>query len=120
MAVTVISWSSAVNTKAYGMETDGGDNFETVSFESGKQRLYLKNNTAKKIFTFSLAMDDTGASSEYKTFVEWWENTLLSGTLPFYFPDLITHSGNTEYQATKTYSVTGQKTKIVTLSVEEM
>ena len=37
-----VSWAAGVNTDAYGMETDGGDNVERIEFESGKTRTYLK------------------------------------------------------------------------------
>jgi len=115
-----VSWSTMVNTKAYGMDTGGGENVESIEFESGKARTYLKNSVPKKVFSFVIRMNDVGATSEYKYFLAWWDNTLLSGALSFYFNDLITHSGLKEYRATQTYSVTGQKYKEVTFSVEEM
>lgn len=72
------------------------------------------------MFSFLIEMEDIGASSEYKTFLAWWDNTLQSGALSFLFPNLITHSGLVEYRATQTYSSTGQKRKEVKFSVEEM
>lgn len=115
-----VSWPSGVNQDAYGMDTSGGDNVEYTDFESGKKRTHLLNTTPKKQFSFMLNLNDDGAGSEYKLFVAWWEQTLLSGSLSFLFPDLITHSSNTEYLATEAYSVTGQLNKEVTLTVEEM
>lgn len=115
-----VSWPSGVNQDVYGMDIGGGDNVAKIEFESGKSRTYLKNSAPKKVFAFVIDMEDIGASSEYKLFTSWWENTLLSGALSFYFPDLITHSGLKEYRTTDTYSAVGQKHKEVKLSVEEM
>jgi len=115
-----VAWSASVNTNAYGLDIGGGDNVERVEFESGKSRTYLKNSVPKKLYSFILSMEDVGSSSEFKAFVTWWENTLLSGSLSFLFPNLITHSGTSEYRPTGTYSANGQKRKEVTISVEEM
>lgn len=115
-----VAWPLGVNTDAYGMDIGGGDNVATLEFESGKARTYLKNSKSKKVFSFVIEMEDVGTSSEFKTFLAWWDNTLLSGSLSFLFPNLITHSGNIEYRATQTYSATGQKRKEVKFTVEEM
>jgi hypothetical protein len=115
-----VSWPSGVNTNAYGMDIGGGDNVTSVEFESGKARTYLKNSAPKRVFSFIIEMEDVGAASEYKVFLSWWNNTLLSGALSFYFPDLITHTGLKEYRMTDTYSAVGQKHKEVKLSAEEM
>lgn len=115
-----VSWPSGVNTDAYGMDTGGGDNVVSVEFESGKARTYLKNSAPKRVFSFIIEMEDVGASSEYKTFLSWWNTTLLSGALSFLFPNLITHSGLVEYRMVQTYSASGLKSKEVKFSVEEM
>lgn len=115
-----VSWAVGVNTDAYGMETNPGDNVIYTEFESGKSRTILKNSAPKKVHSFMLAMEDSGASSEYKTFVAWWDDVLLSGSLSFLFPNLITHSGTKEYRATGSYSASGQRLKEVTITVEEM
>ena len=115
-----VSWPSGVNTDAYGMDTGGGDNVTYVEFESGKARSYLKNSAPKKVFSFVIAMEDIGGTSEYKTFLTWWDTVLLSGALSFNFPNLVTHSGMKEYRMTDTYSASGQKLKEVKFSVEEM
>ena len=109
-----------VNQKAYGMDTAPMENVERVEFESGKARTFLKNTAAKKTHSFMLKMDDVGDNSEYKKFVSWWSGTLLGGALSFYFPNLITHDGYTEYRPIGTYSATGQKWKEVSITVEEM
>lgn len=115
-----IAWASEVNTDAYGMETDGGDNVERVEFESGKNRTYLKNTSPKKVHAFMLSMDDVGVDSEFKKFVYWFENSLKSGALSFMFPDLVTHTGEKEYRLIGSYSASGQHKKEISLTVEEM
>lgn len=115
-----VSWPAGVNTDAYGMDASPGDNIEFIEFESGKTRTYRKNGAGKKVFSFMLQMVDEGTGSEYHLFLDWWTNTLFDGSLSFYFPDLITHSGLTEYRPRGTFSVTGQRYKELTLEVEEM
>lgn len=115
-----VAWPSGVNTDAYGMDLGGGDNVAVIEFESGKARTFLKNSAPKKVFSFVIEMEDIGASSEFKTFLDWWDNTLLSGSQSFLFPNLVTHTGLIEYRPTQTYSATGQKNKEVKFSVEEM
>lgn len=115
-----VAWPIGVNKEAYGMDTSPGDNIERVEFESGKSRTYLKNSAPKKIHSFMLALEDSGDGSEYKLFVAWWDDVLLSGSLSFLFPNLITHGADKEYRPTGTYSATGQRLKEVSLSVEEM
>lgn len=115
-----VNWPAGVNQKAYGMETSPIENVERIEFESGKARTFLKNTAAKKAHTFMLSMEDVGASSEYKLFLAWYENVLLSGALSFYFPDLITHDGDTEYRLLEPFSASGQKRKELSFSVEEM
>lgn len=115
-----VQWHSDVNTNAYGMDTGAKDNIERIEFESGKERTYLKNSAPKKIFSFMLSLKDKGIDSEYKKFWHWWSHVLLSGSLSFYFPDLITHDKLTEYKMTATPGSTGLNPKEVTISVEEI
>ena len=99
----MVAWPEDVNQKAYGMNTEYEDNLVKIQFDSGKERTYLKNS-----------------SSEYKKFLNWFENVCLSGSQSFAFPNLITHSGNAEYKFTDTPSARGQKYKEVSFSVIEM
>ena len=115
-----VSWPAAVNTKAYGMDTGYEDNTEVIQMKSGRRVVYLKNSAPRRVFSFSLTMNDQGADSEYKTFLSWYANTAKSGAETFLFPNLITHSGNTEYMFNGTPSARGQKNKEVTISVIEI
>lgn len=115
-----VSWPSGVNTKAYGMDTGYENNTEVLEMKSGRRVAYLKNSSPRKVFTFSLRMNDQGASSEYKQFLAWYENTAKSGSVPFLFPNLITHSSTREYLFNGTPSARGQKNKEVTISCIEI
>ena len=117
MAVT---WPSQVNTAAYGMDTGYEDNTEVIQMKSGRRVVYLKNSTPRRVFTFSLRMHDVGASSEYKTFLSWYNNTARSGSETFTFPNLITHTGLGEYMFNGTPTARGQRYKEVTISCIEI
>lgn len=116
----MVAWADGVNQKAYGMSTEYEDNLVKIQFDSGKERTYLKNSSPKKEFSFNLRFEDSGANSEYKKFLNWYENVLLSGSQSFEFPNLITHNGTAEYKMTDTPSARGQKYKEVSFSVIEM
>jgi hypothetical protein len=116
----MVAWPVGVNQDAYGLDISGGNNVASIEFESGKARTYLKNSSPKKIFSFLLYLDDTGATSEIKKFVTWWDDVLLSGSESFAFPDLLNRGVDTEYRMTETYSASGQKKKEIALAVEEM
>lgn len=114
-----VEWPVGVNADAYGMDTSPIENVERIQFESGKERTYLKNSRGLKQHTFLIDMDDSGASSEYKTFVDWYNDTLLTGALTFNFTDLIELTGTKEYRLLD-FSTTGQKTKEVSITVVEV
>lgn len=116
-----VSWPDGVNTDAYGMDTGYEDNTEVVEMKSGRRVTYLRNSSPRKVFTFSLRMSDQdGTSGEYQTFLSWYENTALSGSETFYFPDLINHTDTTEYMFNGTPTARGQGWKEVTISVTEI
>lgn len=116
----MITWPAAVNQDAYGLDISGGNNVESIQFESGKARTYLKNSAPKKVFSFLLSMEDASASSEFDAFIAWWDGALQSGALSFGFPDLMGSGVTKEYRCTESYSASGQKRKEVAFSVEEM
>ena len=118
--MAAVSWPSGVNTKAYGMDTGYEDNTEIIEMKSGRRVAYLRNSSPRKAFSFSLRMIDQGAGSEYRLFLSWYENTALSGSRTFLFPDLITHNGNKEYLFSATPTARGQKIKEVTISCIEI
>lgn len=115
-----VAWPDGVNTRAYGMETGYLENTEAVEMKSGRRVVYLKNSSPRKAFSFNLYLNDQGSNSEYKKFMQWYENTARSGSENFMFPDLITHSGTKEYQFSGTPTARGQKNKEVTISVVEI
>lgn len=110
------NWPKAVNTDFYGLTTSAKENVQTVEFESGAKRTYLKQSVAKKTFQFSLTL---WTLEEEKAFWTWYDDTILSGSLTFGLTDLLTGSGTTEYRLTSQPSVSGQHPKSLSLTVEE-
>ncbi|MDR2742874.1 MAG: hypothetical protein LBB98_12085 [Treponema sp.] len=92
--MTVINWNPYVN-KELSIEgnTSYDENYvQSLRFNSGKERLYLKNNFVPKIYSLSIELDSqrivtTGKyNTEYMQFIYWYEYGLRYGILPFYFP----------------------------------
>jgi hypothetical protein len=92
--MTVINWNPCVNKE---LSIEGGaayddDYAQSLKFDSGKERLYLKNNFVPKIYDLSIDLNDRAVvtagkyNTEYKQFVYWYEYGLRYGVLPFYFP----------------------------------
>ena len=89
-----MNWSDKVNKK---ISLDGEYNYkdgftETLTFESGKERTWLKNNFIPRVFPeLSLTLNhqnDENIPTEYDEFIKWYEVSLRYGILPFYFPRL--------------------------------
>lgn len=110
------NWPGTVNTDFYGLTTSVKDNLQTVEFESGAKRTYLKSSEAKKTYSFSLTL---WTLEEEEAFWSWYDDTILSGSLSFGLTDLLTGKGTTEYRLTGQPSVSGQYPKELSLSVEE-
>ena len=77
----MVAWPDGVNQKAYGMSIDYEDNKVEIEFDSGKKRTYLKNSSPKKEFSFNLKFDDSGANSEFKKFLSWYDNVLSAAAV---------------------------------------
>ena len=111
-----VSWYKD-SPKFFGLSTSSNENIETVEFESGKKRFFLKNSTNKKAFSFSFLITD---SQDEESFWSWYENTLLSRTQTVNLTDLVTGSGQTEYRMTEEPSTSdSQFPKEYSVSVEE-
>lgn len=110
------NWAQGVNQDFYALSTTVTENVEVVEFESGAKRTYLKNSSPKKKYSFSLSL---WTRAEEINFWNWYENTILSGSLTFGLTDLTKLSGTTEYRMTGVPSVSGQYPKTVQISVEE-
>ena len=116
-------WSAYVNTDFYGQDGGYKDNTETVEFKSGREIKYLKNSVPKKEHALILRCKDTGTEktggrTEFGHFLDWYENTVKSGTIPFHLTDIVTGSG------TKLYTIevdgwTGQRYKEISIKLTE-
>ena len=110
------NWSSDVNKNFYGLTTTTIENINTIEFESGVKRTYLKNTTPKKKYSVSL---DLWTKEEEVAFWSWYNDTILSGSLTFGLTDFTTQNGTTEYRLTSVPNVSGQYPKTLTLQIEE-
>ena len=118
------NWCEYVNTDFYGQ--DGGyiDNTEKVEFKSGRKIEYLKNTLPKKTHALNLKVKDKGTrktegKTEFEHLLYWYENTVKSGTVPFYLTDVITGSGQKLYTI-KIDGWSGQRNKEINLTLEEV
>lgn len=117
------NWSTYVNTNFYGQDGGYKDNTEKVEFKSGREILYLKNSVPKKEHSLNLRCGDTGTAktegkTEFEHFLYWFENTVKSGTVPFYLTDVITGSGMKLYKI-EVDGWTGQKYKEISIKLKE-
>jgi len=89
----IVDWNPHVNQEL-SFDGDHGlsDGFiETLQFESGKERIYLKNSYVPTEYpSLSLMLNnivptDSG-KTEYKEFENWYNVSTRYGLLPFYFP----------------------------------
>lgn len=118
------NWSAYVNTKFYGQDGGYNENTEKVEFKSGRSIEYLKNSVPKKTHSLNLTVKDKGTQktdgkTEFVHFLDWYENTVKSGTIPFYLTDIITGSGTKLYKI-KVDGWTGQRNKEINLTLEEV
>lgn len=117
-------WSKHVNTRFYGQDGGYAENTEKVEFKSGRTVEYLKNSVPRKTHAVSLCLSDMAAEktdgrTEFGHFLDWYENVIMSGTVPFYLTDIATGSGERLYRLTEPPSWTGQGYKEVSLTLEE-
>jgi len=116
------TWSNKVNDNFYGADSTYKDNIEQITFNSGRVIQYLKNSSPKKSISVMLSVNDVNLNSgktEFEWFLDWFENTLLSGAETLTHTDLVTGSGNKTYHLIGSPSWTGQAIKEISLSFEE-
>jgi len=89
----IASWNNLVN-KRMSLEGEFGNDegyFETLTFESGNERTYLKNSYVPKVYpSMGIVLNDTvlkkNGKTEFEEFESWYNETLRYGTISFYFP----------------------------------
>lgn len=117
------SWSEYVNSDFYGQDGGYQDNVEEVKFKGGRKIGYLRNSTPRKSHELNLRLADKGTErrdgkTEFEHFIDWFENTVKSGTVPFLLDDIITGNGKKAYRI-KVGGWTGQRYKEVSVTLEE-
>lgn len=118
-------WDKNVNKNFYGQDGNYKDNREAIEFKSGRTVYYQKSSAPKKTHAVNLQLADTGTKridgkTEFEHFLDWYEHTIKSGTIPFYLPDIITGKGEKLYQLKNTPSWKGQQYKEIALTFEEV
>ncbi|WP_147613007.1 hypothetical protein [Treponema pectinovorum] len=118
-------WSSFVNQDFYGQDSGYKKNTEEVEFKSGRTISYLKNTTPKKTHTINIRCKDKGTQkidgkTEFEHFLDWFENTIKSGTIPFNLKDLTTGKEIKMYRLAEHPTWKGQKYKEINLKIEEV
>lgn len=118
------NWPQGVNKKAYGADNGFAENREAVEYKSGRRVYYLRNSVARKTHAVTMKFDDvtivSGGKTEFGLFMHFFETTIKSGTVPFYFADLSNKGvGERLYYMIETPQNKGQREKIVTFTLEE-
>jgi hypothetical protein len=88
--MTVINWNPLVNKKIY-LDGEYGlkeGYVQELKFESGKERAWLKNSFAPRVFpSLKLILDNkvlaSSGKTEYEEFNNWYNKSLRYGVLPF-------------------------------------
>lgn len=112
-----VEWSQDVNKDFYGMTRTTEENVITTKFESGKERLRLKNSVPKMVFSVQLALKTW---AEERSFWEWYDSTLLSRTETVNLPDFMGSGITKEYRMTEEPSGEGIDPKTLTLTFKEV
>lgn len=120
-----VFWLDSVNHKAFNENGSFEQNVISQKFESGIERLYLKNSSSKKIHSISINMKyKPNEDCEFKRFLYWYDNFLLSRSENFYFPNILNPSDDKdtwkEYKMTSEPTWSGQNPKTVSFNIEEV
>lgn len=115
-------WSERINAKFYGYDGGFSENRNEVEFKSGRKVFYLKNSSPGTRAAVNIRFEDRkiiDGKTEFGWFLDFWRNTLKSGTIPVKLPDF-SGGGDKLYWITEEPTWTGQKYKEVSLEFEEV
>ena len=116
------AWPNNVNNKFYGLDAQPVENREATKYKSGRV-IYRKINSAQKItHSVLLQLDDsikdTNNKTEFARFLDWYETTNGSGSVPVTLTDIEAKTGTNDYFVT-VGNWSGQRYKEVSLTLEE-
>jgi hypothetical protein len=116
------TWASDVNNNFYGLDAKPVENREATQYKSGR-KIYHKINTAQKVnHSVFLRLDDGKKDSNNKTefmrFLEWYEVTAGSGSVPITLTDIEVKTGTKDYYVIAG-NWSGQRYKEIALTLEE-
>jgi hypothetical protein len=116
------AWPENVNSKFYGLDAAAVENREATKYKSGRI-IYHKINSAQKVnhtvlLRLNDAIKDGNGKTEFTRFLDWYETTNGSGSVPITLTDIETKTGTKDY-----YVVidkwSGQRYKEIALKLEE-
>ena len=116
------AWPENVNNRFYGLDAQPVENREATKYKSGRV-IYRKRNTTQKInHSVLLQLNDSDKDENNKTeftrFLDWYEQTAGSGSVPITLTDIEAKTGPTNYYVfVENWS--GQRYKEISLTLEE-
>lgn len=116
------TWASNVNNDFYGLDGAPVENREATKYKSGRV-IYRKINSAQKM-THSVLLrledstKDTNGKTEFTRFLDWYDMTAGSGSVPITLTDIEAKTGTKDYFVTVS-SWSGQRYKEIALTLEE-
>jgi len=116
------TWASNVNNDFYGLDGSAVENREATKYKSGRV-IYRKINTAQKITHSVLlrledSVKDTNGKTEFTRFLDWYETTAGSGSVPVTLTDIEAKTGTKDYYVLAG-NWSGQRYKEIALTLEE-
>lgn len=116
------TWASNVNHDFYGLDATPTENRAQVQFKSGRAIYYKLNSLQKITHSVMLRLDDgikdANNKTEFKRFLDWYETTAGSGTVPITLTDIEAKTGTKNYYVT-VGNWSGQRYKEIALTLEE-
>lgn len=116
------SWASNVSNDFYGLDAQPVENRETTKYKSGRV-IYRKINSVQKVTHSVLLRLDDGEKdennkTEFMRFLDWYEITAGSGSVPITLTDIEAKTGTKDYYVV-VENWNGQRYKEIALTLEE-
>ena len=115
-------WAENVNNRFYGLDGSALENREATKYKSGRV-IYRKINSVQKLkHSVLLRLDDVkidgSGNTEFIRFLNWYEQTAGSGSVPITLTDIETKTGTKDYYVS-IGNWSGQAFKEISLTLEE-
>lgn len=118
--MTICEWSENVNQKFYAQKNSLKNNTIETQNISGRTVKFLANEKILRTKELKLDLKNTSKNSEYKTFWNWYKNTIQIVNA-FHCSALDEDSETIYWQFTQTpEEETGQHIKTLTINIEQV